>query len=167
MANKKTAKKKATKQPPNGVRQSALVEQRIAMTAESSLVVPHGIQAQTADPSCIGSNLPDPAAFCVALTVGGIPIGARIDNVRLFAREKDADKWSECKPKVDAPLGWCKFPGNYQIQTNNLGISIRQEFRNWSHDRDREARLLVEYSFIRLTYSIDQLAARVSSLGRR
>src|ERR1017187_7016011 len=92
---------------------SPFIEQRISLVAESSLLVPHGANAHSALPGCIGSDMPDPSAFCVALTVGGIPVGATVDRVRLFVRERDADEWVESQAKHDAPIGWCQFVGNY------------------------------------------------------
>mgnify|MGYP003383531298 FL=1 len=124
-----------------------MAEERVKLTAETSLLVPHGLSATSNNPSCMGSGDPDPSAFCVMIAVGGLPVGSTIDNVKLFAREAGAVNWVACTRGNDCLQGWCRFVGNYQIQTSYQGITVRQQFRNWSDRLDREARVVVEYSF--------------------
>lgn len=111
--------------------------------SEDTQVVPHGHYASSPDPSCIGSGGPDPSATCVVLRVY-LPLTAQVQAVQAIAKERGASAWVLCGPEQG--IGWCKFSGNYQETTTPTNKVVNWLFKNWSHNRDREAKITVTFT---------------------
>jgi hypothetical protein len=50
-----------------------------------------------------------------------------------------------CAPRVDCANGWAKFTIAPESENTSSGQVISTLFNNWSHDRDRVARMFVSY----------------------
>jgi hypothetical protein len=118
--------------------------------SETSVFVPNGEYASTTTPSCKddrSSTALDKSATCITLSVSGIPIDAHIIAVRTWARETNTATWFPCGLNAhgDCRIAWSAFPGRYYQRTEG-DITILWKFYNWSDNRNRDAKLSVEWA---------------------
>jgi len=124
----------------------ANAEAQTQHTAESTAVISHGMYVMTSNPGCRGASgvSSNDWSSCGVVTVQ-IPLTARIVSVTGSARERGAADWKQCvqRDNKDCDVGWARFDGNYSVQTVGGFQTISWTFKNWSHNRDREARVVV------------------------
>jgi hypothetical protein len=132
-----------------------------AQIGQQEILVEHGGYAQASDPPCAQFN--DPAALsekfanqqpgsvllsptqdrgptCAAVRIT-IPAGKKITKIVAEAREQEQPSWTPCQV-LDGPwricgVGWSAW--NFMQEGN----SVTGIFKNWSHDRSRDARIVV------------------------
>ena len=110
---------------------------------EVIVTVKQGRYARSPDPGCIGEKTRDSSARCKQLCVF-LRAHAKIDRVRIYVKEANAPRWTETRANAE-PIGWAKFVGNYTVERVSNEKRIRWLFKNWSHDRARQARMVVYY----------------------
>jgi hypothetical protein len=106
-------------------------------------IVQHGNYAQTNDPPCIGSGQPNADSNCQNVYVF-LPLTAHVAAVGNAAREYGSATWGACNPYCS--VGWSKFEGSYQIYSTPNNVVVAWTFKNWSHNRTREAMVSVNWN---------------------
>lgn len=118
------------------------------LQAESSTVVPRsGEKTTKGDPGCEDGT-------CREVCVSGLPVGSSIVAVEAYAKEQGSGSWAGCWPHsgggnfLDCGIqGWFRFLGRtHSTNTSSSGLRVCWTAINWSHDRNREARIVVKYN---------------------
>jgi hypothetical protein len=109
--------------------------------------VPHGIYVHTNRPACQGTPGSSSNEYSVCTTVNVyIPLTGHVDAVAGFARETGSTAWSPCySPQQDCAIGWSTFDPGYQIYTTPSNTVVAWTFKNWSHNRARDAMVAVSW----------------------
>lgn len=84
-------------------------------------------------------------ALCVPL-VAIVPVAAEVVGFRLLATDaQNANVMQRCSVGVDCPIGWSKFQST-PVETRGAAIRTYSTiFMNWSHDRSRQAEMIIFY----------------------
>lgn len=101
--------------------------------------VPHSTYVRVDDPPC-GEGLSTSRCKTLHITIPG---NGTVDAVRLYCKEDEQRTWSPCAP-YDRPLGWSRFGQPWQEMTP-AGRVVKVIFKNWSGDRNRDARMDVAW----------------------
>jgi hypothetical protein len=127
--------------------------------AETSVKVLHGEATTSLQPNCMDQNLRegsdknlDPNAACKKLCIS-LPARAKIRKVYGFAREVAQEEYLPCQidtAGVFYPEKYCNIEGSafyphYHLTPNVSGLDVCWTFRNWNLQREREAKLFVQY----------------------
>lgn len=83
-------------------------------------------------------------ALCAPVIVV-VPKDATVLGFRLFGAEASGG-FSRCQPGADCPIGFSKWQADPVRQGNNAMQTVTGVFMNWSHDRQRRARMIVFYN---------------------
>jgi len=81
-------------------------------------------------------------ALC-APVIAVVPKDATVIGYRLYIAEQGGD-FTQCPPGADC-IGWSKWQGEPVTQSNEAMQTATAIFMNWSHDRQRRARMIVFY----------------------
>jgi hypothetical protein len=112
-----------------------------------SATIPHGIYVQTSRPPCYGAPgwSSNNYSSCANVVVY-LPLTAHVDGVVGYARETGQTAWLVCNsPQQDCPVGWATFDPGYQISTSPSNVTVSWTFKNWSHNRSRDAQIAVSW----------------------
>jgi hypothetical protein len=83
-------------------------------------------------------------ALC-APVVGVIPVAAEVAGFRLLAAEAGTTGFGRCSPGADCGIGWSKFQAQ-PVESKNSSIrTYSTVFMNWSHNRARQAQMIIFY----------------------
>jgi hypothetical protein len=99
----------------------------------------------TSDPEC---GVKSSNAKCADVCVSGIPIGSSITAVNAYAREINGNwvrAWRHPSGFYDV-LPYSRFYPGQTTTTAQEKIKVCWQYRNWSHNLAREARLEVVYT---------------------
>jgi len=122
-------------------------ENAIENVSYGSASVPHGIYVHTNRPGCQGTpGVPsNEYSVCASVNVY-IPLTGHVDSVAGYARETGQTAWSVCNsPQQDCMIGWCTFDPGYRIYTTPTNTVVAWTFKNWSHNRGRDAMVAVNW----------------------
>jgi hypothetical protein len=112
--------------------------------------VPFGTSGGSDNPAC-------PPAACRDIVVDGLPVNAINVRVEHYAAESGSDDWKfahlrqggewyDCGADDGVGIGWCRFIPGDDIVTVGGRKRITAHFRNWSHNRKRDARIVVSWT---------------------
>lgn len=105
----------------------------------TQVLVTHSAYAHSDDPPC-GTG-PE-HSHCETLYVY-IPAGSTVVAVNLYCKEEHASDWIPCRP-YERPLGWSRFDQPFEDTTPGNRV-VAVQFKNWSGDRARWARMDVSW----------------------
>jgi hypothetical protein len=112
-----------------------------ALTADSPVLM----QSENANAlwglSALG---PSRLANCAVLALA-VPQGSTVRKLKREAREQFDVGWHECGTDQDCPIGWSGFEPEVLQAATTTGTVVGGVFKNWSHNRQREARLTVYF----------------------
>jgi hypothetical protein len=112
-----------------------------------SASVPHGIYVHTNRPPCQGTpgSASNNYSVCALVNVY-IPLTGHVDSVSGYARETGANAYSICNsPQQDCAIGWSTYDPGYLVSTTPTNTVISWTFKNWSHNRGRDAMVAVNW----------------------
>ena len=82
-------------------------------------------------------------ALCAPVAVI-VPKDAQVLGYRLMAGEASGG-FGGCAPGADCGIGWSKFQAEPVVQRNEAMQAVTTIFMNWSHNRQRKARMIIFY----------------------
>lgn len=83
-------------------------------------------------------------ALCAPVAVV-VPKDAQVLGYRYLAANSGGN-FAGCSAGVDCSIGWSKFQAEPVFQKNESMQAVTSIFMNWSHDRQRLARMIVFYN---------------------
>ena len=83
-------------------------------------------------------------ALC-APVIGVVPVAAEVLGFRLLAAEAGSTSFGRCSPGADCGVGWSKFQSQPVENKNSSIRTYTSVFMNWSHDRSRQAQMIIFY----------------------
>lgn len=83
-------------------------------------------------------------ALC-APVIAVVPVSATVLGYRLLAAEMSG-VFSGCQAGADCSIGWSKFQSEPVVQGNQSMRTATSIFMNWSHNRQRRARVIMFYT---------------------